>query len=76
MPFYEIIEEPTAYWYDDDEPTEHIRWPDDMSDDGFAELYLRAEEAWPNGATIRDAFLGDDRFGDEHPDDVHAHFDD
>lgn len=50
MPFYEIITEPVGHWHDDDEPMEHNPW-----EDGLADLYLRAEEAWPRGASIRDA---------------------
>ncbi|MCP5276943.1 MAG: hypothetical protein H6935_01110 [Thiobacillus sp.] len=66
MPFYEIIEEPVGHWQDDDEPMDPSPW-----DDGMAELYLRAEEAWPLGATIREAFHAGDRpfFPREEPGD-------
>jgi hypothetical protein len=50
MPFYEIIQESTDHWHDDDEPMEYTPW-----EDGMADLYLRAEEAWPRGAAVRDA---------------------
>lgn len=49
MSFYEIIEETSTCWYDDDEHVEHNVWADDIA------MYLRAEEAWPTGAAIRDA---------------------
>lgn len=52
MSFYEIIEENTTCWHDDDEHVERNVWADDIG------MYLRAEEAWPNGSTIREAFQG------------------
>lgn len=71
MPFYEITEEPTTCWHDDDEPVEQNTWADDIA------LYLRAEEAWPNGATIREAFQGGEcaGFHDDEPGD-HGDFSD
>jgi len=70
MPFYEITEEPTGDWYDDDEQAESGSVHDDM-----AELYLRAEEAWPRGAAIRAAFAFGDGAGVGCAEDAHA-FDD
>lgn len=54
MPFYEITEEACHTWHDD-EPVSNGAWEDDMAD-----LYLRAEECWPHGATVRDTFPEDD----------------
>ena len=71
MPFYEIMEDSSSTWYDDEEHATCSVWSDGMSD-----LYLRAEEAWPNGASIQHAFHGEDGLGSGHADDEPGDFDD
>lgn len=73
MPLYEITEEPTACRHDDDGYVEHAErnvWADDIA------MYLRAEEAWPTGAAIRDAYHCADIAGAGFTEDDPTDFDD
>lgn len=70
MSFYEIIEETTTCWYDDDEHVEHNVWADDIA------MYLRAEEAWPTGASIRHADHCAERVGTGFHEEEPTDFDD
>jgi hypothetical protein len=72
MPAFELMDDPVDHWHDDEETLERHVW-----DDGIADLYLHAEEVWPQGVSIRDIdFLSQDGDAWSHGDEVSSDFDD
>jgi len=77
MPLYETMDELTTDWYDDDD--EHIEcghWANDLAVDDLAGMHLRAQEAWPSGAVVRDGFPWAESQGWVSHEDAPTHFDD
>jgi len=66
MPLQKDADDPIAHWIDDDVLSVDELWDDDLS-----EIYLRAEEVWPDGKTIRDlALLPPDGVLRDYPEDA------
>lgn len=58
MSFYELMDERETHWQDDDEHVTPVPWGDYCADDDMAGMYLRAEEAWPNGQSLSQGLAG------------------